>query len=149
MVKNTYSTVFTCQFLYSPPYRNCLLDVYTQVVAAHSLMSEDLTTWRCQPAPGPEEIVWSNLGLRSWERTARGWANWICFILLMMFYTIPVALVQGLLSLDSLGVSWVQDIPIVNSIITGILPSLVLNIFLAFVPKILAFMNKKAGMVSG
>jgi hypothetical protein len=33
-----------------------------QVVAANALMSEDLTAWRCQGAPGPDEIIWGNLG---------------------------------------------------------------------------------------
>lgn len=40
-----------------------------QVVAARTLMSEDLATWRCQGAPRAEEILWGNLGFRVWERT--------------------------------------------------------------------------------
>lgn len=43
-----------------------------QVVAARTLMSEDLSTWRCQGAPRAEEIVWQNLGFRVWERTGEG-----------------------------------------------------------------------------
>lgn len=33
-----------------------------QVVAGGALMSEDLTTWRCQAAPRVQEVLWSNLG---------------------------------------------------------------------------------------
>ena len=44
-----------------------------QVVGARTLMSEDLSAWRCQAAPRAEEIVWGNLGFRIWERSG-GWA---------------------------------------------------------------------------
>ena len=28
-----------------------------------------MSAWRCQPAPGPEEVYWPNLGYRLWERS--------------------------------------------------------------------------------
>jgi hypothetical protein len=43
------------------------------VVAARTLMSEDMSAWRAQAAPRAEELVWPNLGLRIWERSG-GWA---------------------------------------------------------------------------
>ena len=50
-----------------------------QVVAARTLMSEDLATWRCQGAPRAEEILWGNLGFRVWERTGGPvWASAHC-----------------------------------------------------------------------
>ena len=73
-----------------------------QVVAAGALMSEDLTAWRCQAAPRPQEIFWPNLGLRRWERSARGLGMWLAFFLLVAFFMIPVTAVQALLSTNSL-----------------------------------------------
>ena len=72
-----------------------------QVVAANALMSEDLSAWRCQAAPGPEEVLWPALRLRSWEVAARSAAMAAAFGLLAMFFLIPVAAVQGLLTLNS------------------------------------------------
>lgn len=118
-----------------------------QVVAADTLMCEDLSTWKTQPAPRPQEVVWSNLGMRQPERSSRGTTMWVAFILLTTFYLIPVAAIQALLA-TNVSVSFIQDIPIVSSIITAILPGLVLTIFLAVLPSIITMMNRWAGMIS-
>lgn len=69
-----------------------------QVVAADALMCEDLSTWICQAAPRPAEIVWPNVGMRARERSVRGRLMWAAFITLALFYLIPVAAVQALLA---------------------------------------------------
>jgi hypothetical protein len=43
-----------------------------QVVASRTLMSEDLSAWRCQAAPRAEEVQWGSLGFRIWERAGEG-----------------------------------------------------------------------------
>lgn len=73
-----------------------------QVGAVRSLMNEDLSTWRCQAAPRPSEIVWGNLGWRIWERAGRHLLMLAAFIALAFFFMIPVAAVQGLLTTNSL-----------------------------------------------
>jgi hypothetical protein len=118
-----------------------------QVVASGALMCEDLTAWRVEAAPRPEEIVWKNLGLRTWERSSRGDIMWISFIVLTLFFLIPVAAIQAILT-TNVSVSFIQDIPIVNSVITAILPSLVLTIFIAMLPPLITAMNRWAGMIS-
>lgn len=117
------------------------------MVAAKTLMAEDLTAWKCQPAPRPTEIVWSNLAMRSWERSGRSTLMWIAFIVLTLFYLIPVAAVQALVSTSSV-VGFIQKIPIVSSVITAMLPGIVLAIFIALLPPIITAMNRWAGMVS-
>lgn len=118
-----------------------------QVVASGALVCEDLSAWRCQAAPRPPEVVWSNLRMRAWERTTRGRTMWAAFTALTLFYLIPVAAVQALLSTNSL-LGFIQDIPIAASFITAILPGLVLTIFIALLPPIITAMNRFAGMVS-
>lgn len=118
-----------------------------QVQAANALMSEDLSTWRCQAAPRPSEIVWKNVGMRTWERSARTLLMWICFVLLAAFFMIPVTAVQAILTTNA-SVGFIQDIPFLDSIITAILPGLALTIFLAVLPPIIKAMNRFAGMVS-
>jgi Calcium-dependent channel, 7TM region, putative phosphate/Cytosolic domain of 10TM putative phosphate transporter len=119
----------------------------SQVVAAGAMMSEDLSAWRTQAAPRPDEVIWKNLGLRQWERSSRKAGMWVAFFLLMAFFMIPVTAVQALLSTNSL-VSFIQNIPIINSLVTAILPGLALIIFLALLPPILRLMRNVAGAVS-
>lgn len=59
--------------------------------------------------------------MRSWERSGRVTLMWISFFLLCAFFMIPVTAVQAILSTNSL-VSFIDKIPIVNSIITAIIP---------------------------
>jgi len=118
-----------------------------QVIASDVLMSEDLTTWRCQAAPRPQEILWKNLGLRTWERSSRNALMVTAFIALTIFYLIPVAAIQGLLATNSL-VGFINKIPIVASFITAILPGLVLAIFIALLPPIITLMNHWSGQLS-
>lgn len=119
----------------------------SQVVAARTLMSEDLATWRCQGAPRAEEILWGNLGFRVWERTGRSLAMWAAFWAMAAFFMIPVTAVQGLLTMNSF-LNFLNKIPIVGALVTGMLPGLALKIFLIIVPIIITIMNKWSGMVS-
>ena len=48
-----------------------------QVVSARTLMCEDLSAWTVLGAPGSDEVLWKNLGMRSWERSGEGGA-WVC-----------------------------------------------------------------------
>uniref|UniRef100_A0AAD5H1R9 ERD4-related membrane protein n=1 Tax=Chlorella ohadii TaxID=2649997 RepID=A0AAD5H1R9_9CHLO len=119
----------------------------SQVVAARTLMSENLGTWRCQGAPRAEEILWPNLGFRVWERTGRSLAMWAAFWAMAAFFMIPVTAVQGLLTMNSF-LNFLNKIPIVGALVTGMLPGLALKIFLIIVPIVITIMNKWSGMVS-
>lgn len=65
-----------------------------QVTAAHSLLHRDQSAWRCSPAPGPGEVVWPNVLLRAWERSARRLLALAAFAALTLFYLVPVTAVQ-------------------------------------------------------
>ena len=119
-----------------------------QVVASQVMMSEDLSTWLCKPAPQPQEILWDNLRMRAHERNIRQKIFTISFWALMLFFMIPVTAVQVLISTNSL-VGWLQTIPIASTLLTSILPGLALRLFLMFLPAILTLMLKKSGVISG
>lgn len=125
---------------------------YTQAVASTGLHSHDESIWKIQEAPGEEEIVWSNLRMRSWERTLRGAAMWALFVAMVLFYGIVCAAIQSLVNIKQLErtpvIKEIVKIPFVRSLLVGILPGLVLKIFLAILPMLLAIMNRFAGMVS-
>lgn len=119
-----------------------------QVVASQTMMSEDLSTWVCQAAPHPKEVLWGNLRMRSLERNIRNKIFTASFWALMLFYMIPVSAVQVLISTNSL-VGFLQTIPIASALLTGILPGLALRIFMIILPMILTAMLKAKGVISG
>lgn len=82
----------------SAPHR----DQLTATLAAASLHSCDETAWSISPAPAPVELVWSALGLRTWELGLRQLAVWGAFWCLVLFYAPVVALVQAPVNMDNL-----------------------------------------------
>eukprot|EP00879_Flechtneria_rotunda_P009450 GHRR01009893.1.p2 GENE.GHRR01009893.1~~GHRR01009893.1.p2 ORF type:complete len:191 (+),score=19.94 GHRR01009893.1:70-573(+) len=71
-------------------------------LAAASLHSYDETAWTINPAPAPQEIVWSNCGLRAWELSVRQLAVWAAFWVVVLFYAPVVALIQAPVNMDNL-----------------------------------------------
>jgi hypothetical protein len=69
--------------------------------AAAGMHSHDECAWRVQPAPGTDEIVWSNLGMRHWQRVVRNLAMWAAFVALLVFYLPVVAAIQAVVNLDN------------------------------------------------
>ncbi|KAI8468680.1 MAG: hypothetical protein J3K34DRAFT_426590 [Monoraphidium minutum] len=127
-------------------------DRYTQTLAATGLHAQDELAWRVQGAPGADEIIWGNLGLRYWSRITRTIAMWALFIAILVFYLPVVAAIQAVVNLENVrnvpGLGVITRIPFVTQVLQGIMPSLVLKIFLAILPMILNKMNRYAGMVS-
>lgn len=124
----------------------------TATVAATSLHALDETCWRAQPAPGSDEIVWRNLGLRHWQVVVRTLLMFLAFVGLLLLYLPVTAFVQAFVNLDNVskvpGLGTIARLPFVTQILKGILPSLVLKIFLALLPPVLAAMARFSGAKS-
>jgi hypothetical protein len=124
----------------------------TATVASTSLHSLDETCWRAQPAPGADEIIWKNLGLRHWQVVVRTLLMFLAFVGLLLLYLPVTAFVQSFVNLDNVskvpGLGTIARIPFVTQILKGILPSLVLKIFLAILPPVLAAMARFSGAKS-
>lgn len=125
---------------------------WAQVIAATSLHHHFQSFWQVQEAPDPEEVVWTNLNFRSWERYLRRYTIWTEFALLCVFFMVPVGLVQGMIQMDRLEntpvLGAIVTFPLVNGILKGIVPTLVLKLFLAFLPRILKRMSHWQGLIS-
>ncbi|KAL3134038.1 hypothetical protein ABBQ32_008470 [Trebouxia sp. C0010 RCD-2024] len=135
-----------------------------QVIASSSLLHHDQSAWAADAAPNSDELVWANLGWRSWERQVRFVAVWGAFVALALFYIIPITAVQGLINVRAVlhsgikssviaaestpGLRTVSNLPVINGLITSFLPSLILRIFLALLPNLLSFMSHVQGMTS-
>eukprot|EP00884_Botryococcus_braunii_P018963 jgi/Botrbrau1/5750/Bobra.0134s0023.2 len=123
-----------------------------QMVATTVLQDHDTSVWHNESAPGPDEVYWPNLRIRGWERTVRFWLVWAAFIAMALLFMIPVGAVQALLTISNLskipGINQAMSLPVVPSVISGILPTLALTIFLLLVPPILYLMAKVEGLKS-
>lgn len=83
-------------------------------------------------------------------RTYRSVLVYIVIIFLILFWAVPILAVQGIANLDKLAaikigskavfasiVNWIKTYPNLYAIISGLLPSLVLIMFNAFLPDII------------
>ncbi|KAF8065514.1 CSC1-like protein [Scenedesmus sp. PABB004] len=120
--------------------------------AATGLHSYDETAWRMEPAPEAGEVIWKNLSMRYKQRVVRSLLMWAAFIALLIFYLPLTAAIQAVVNLDNAravpGLSVITRLPFVTQVLQGVLPGLVLKIFLIVLPPILAAMARFEGKTS-
>ncbi|KAL6755733.1 hypothetical protein V8C86DRAFT_180281 [Haematococcus lacustris] len=90
--------------------------------------------------------------MRAWERTLRTMVLWGAYVALVLFFIIPVGIVQALIEVPRLAsvpvLGTIVNLPVIKQVLEGIVPGLVLLIFLALLPSLLAFMCRLSGCVS-
>nr|CAB3479445.1 unnamed protein product [Digitaria exilis] len=90
-------------------------------------------------APEPTDIIWKDLAIPFWRMAMYKLGVFLAAFLLTVFFTIPVTAVQGIVQFEKIK-RWfpparaVQLIPGLNSVVTGYLPSMILNGFIYLVP---------------
>ncbi|OEL15615.1 CSC1-like protein RXW8 [Dichanthelium oligosanthes] len=127
---------------------------YAALVASEILQTSNPMNWVANLAPEPEDVYWSNLWLPHKQLWIRRIATLIGSIVLMFLFLIPVTFIQGLSQLDQLQ----QSLPFLRGIlkkkyymtqlVTGYLPSVVLQIFLYAVPPIMMLFSTLEGPTS-
>ncbi|KAI9830632.1 MAG: hypothetical protein M1819_005442 [Sarea resinae] len=102
----------------------------------------------------PEEVIWSNLRILWWERVMRLIACTSFVVLLIIFWSIPVAVVGAISNINFLTsevhfLRFINDIPqVILGVVTGLLPSVLLSVLMSLLPIILRAMAKWGGDVS-
>lgn len=102
----------------------------------------------------PEEVIWSNLRIKWWERKLRYAAIITFVVLLIVFWAIPVAFVGLVSNIDQLRqgkpwLAWMYQIPpAIFGLISGLLPSVLLAVLMALLPVILRLAAKLGGAPS-
>lgn len=102
----------------------------------------------------PNEIIWKNLKLKKAEWKGRKFATTTFIVLLIIFWSIPVAVVGAISNINYLTnlvpfLSFINKIPSkILGIVTGLLPSVLLSVLMALVPIICRWMAKLGGAVS-
>jgi len=102
----------------------------------------------------PEEIVWSSLRLKWWERLVKITITTAFITALIIFWSIPVAVVGTISNINYLTcqlpwLGFINSIPsAILGVVTGLLPAVMLAILMAILPIILRFCAKIAGKPS-
>lgn len=93
----------------------------------------------------PEEIIWSNLGIRWWERIIRVVLSLVVVIALIIGWSAPVAFISGIsrsLALNTIpALRWLSFLDNVkgwsSGFVTGLLPAVLLSLVMLILPPFL------------
>ncbi|TGO11910.1 hypothetical protein BTUL_0098g00110 [Botrytis tulipae] len=102
----------------------------------------------------PHEIVWESLRMRWWERIMRNFAIQGFVACMVIFWSIPCALIGIISNINFLTtkipfLGWINKLPSsILGLLTGLLPALALTFLMALVPVILRHCARQAGIPS-
>lgn len=90
----------------------------------------------------PQEIIWSSLRLRWWERIVRRFLVQSAIAAMVVFWSIPAAIVGIISNVKYLSsfffLTWINDLPsVVLGLVSGLLPAVALSALMALVPYIM------------
>ncbi|KAF6171768.1 hypothetical protein GIB67_007289 [Kingdonia uniflora] len=122
-------------------------------IALHFQQSNDPTEWITEQAPEPRDVYWPFFSASFVQRWLWKFVVIVASTLLTLLFLIPVIFVQGLANLNQLEtylpfLKAVLTITIVTDLITGYLPSLILQLFLSFIPPIMKTFSSMQGYIS-
>ncbi|XP_058081973.1 CSC1-like protein HYP1 isoform X3 [Magnolia sinica] len=126
---------------------------YGAAIAVHIQQAINPMQWITEQAPEPNDVYWPFLS----STFLRIWISKLLVIVASIFLTviflIPVVFVQGLANLDQLEIllpflKRVLSITFVSQVVTGYLPSLILQMFLSFVSPIMKLFSSMQGYIS-
>ncbi|XP_028952047.1 CSC1-like protein At3g54510 [Malus domestica] len=122
-------------------------------LVVHSQQHSNPLLWITDDAPEPRDVSWRNLAIPVRLLPLCNFGVIVAASLLTIFFAIPVTAVQGIAKFEKLK-KWfppamaLQLIPGLSSVITGYIPSAVLNLFIYIVPFAMLGMAKLSGCIS-
>ncbi|XP_006650401.1 CSC1-like protein At1g10090 isoform X3 [Oryza brachyantha] len=126
---------------------------YAALIVSKILQTSNPMKWVTSLAPERDDVYWSNLWLPYRQLWLRRIATLLCSIVFMFLFLIPVTFIQGLTQLEQLQ----QRLPFlkgllkktyITQLVTGYLPSVILQIFLYTVPPTMMHFSTLEGPVS-
>ncbi|TXG56561.1 hypothetical protein EZV62_017874 [Acer yangbiense] len=126
---------------------------YGAAIPFHMQLSTNPTNWIAEQAPEPDDVFWPFFSTSFIKRWIYKLVVVVACILLTILFLIPVVLVQGLTNLSQLEIWFpilkgILTITFVSEVITGYLPSLILQLFLKIAPPIMEFLSSIQGYIS-
>uniref|UniRef100_A0A2C9WBC1 CSC1-like protein HYP1 n=1 Tax=Manihot esculenta TaxID=3983 RepID=A0A2C9WBC1_MANES len=122
-------------------------------IALHIQQGVNPTEWVVEQAPEPQDVHWPFFCASFIRRWIYELVAAVATVALTIMFLIPVVIVQGLANLNQLE-TWfpflkgILSLTVVSQLITGYLPSLILHLFLFFVPPIMIWFSSMQGYVS-
>ncbi|XP_010551412.1 PREDICTED: CSC1-like protein At1g69450 [Tarenaya hassleriana] len=125
---------------------------YGAAMALHMPQSINPTYWLTEPAPEPHDVHWPFISASFMQKWLSKIVIVVTFILLTVLFLIPVVVVQGLTNLTALEyffpfLKLFLTIKFVSQIVTGYLPSLILQMSLKVVPPVMEFLSSIQGHI--
>ncbi|XP_051128520.1 calcium permeable stress-gated cation channel 1-like [Andrographis paniculata] len=122
-------------------------------VCAQTQQTRDPTIWLTEWAPEPRDIYWNNLAIPYISLNVRRLIIAVAFFFLTFFFMIPITIVQSFANIEGIQkrlpfLTPIIDIGFIKSFVQGVLPGIVLKIFLIVLPTILMMMSKFEGFIS-
>ncbi|XP_062088288.1 calcium permeable stress-gated cation channel 1-like [Humulus lupulus] len=122
-------------------------------VCAQTQQTRNPTVWLTEWAPEPRDVYWQNLAIPYVSLKIRRLIMAVSFFFLTFFFMIPILAVQAFASIEGIEkrapfLKPIIEIEFIKSVIQGLLPGIVLKLFLIFLPTILMIMAKFEGFVS-
>ncbi|XP_010525100.1 PREDICTED: CSC1-like protein HYP1 [Tarenaya hassleriana] len=113
----------------------------------------DPTEWVTEMAPEPRDVHWPFFTASFVRRWISNVVVFVAFMTLIVLFIVPVLLVQGLANLHQLEIWFpflkgVLNIAVVSQVITGYLPSLILQFFLHMIPPVMLLLSSMQGFIS-
>ncbi|KAH0454567.1 hypothetical protein IEQ34_016491 [Dendrobium chrysotoxum] len=109
--------------------------------------------WITESAPEPKEVIWKNVTIPYHNLAIKKIAVFVAASILTIFFALPVTAIQGIVQFEKLQkwfppVRVAQLIPGLTSILTGYLPSAILNFFIYVVPNAMLALASLEGCIS-
>ncbi|KAF3444800.1 hypothetical protein FNV43_RR14493 [Rhamnella rubrinervis] len=122
-------------------------------IALHIPQGINPTQWIAERAPEPNDVHWPFFSTSFLKRWIFNILVVVACVSLTILFLIPVVIVQGLTHLDQLEIWFpflkgILKLAVVSQVITGYLPSLILQLFLSLVPPIMIMLSSVQGYIS-
>ncbi|KAF6159093.1 hypothetical protein GIB67_032710 [Kingdonia uniflora] len=126
---------------------------WAAAVCAQTQQSRNPTLWLTEWAPEPRDVYWNSLAIPFVSLTIRRLIIAVAFFFLTFFFMIPITFVQTLANIEGIekAAPWLKpviEVKFIKALIQGVLPGIVLKIFLIFLPTILMLMSKIEGVIA-
>lgn len=112
---------------------------------------------RIVPAPNPAGVVWENVDMSRNKRATRIMLVTAATTALIILWVVPMAFIASLTTLEALDL-WLKGldvlegtgahVPIVAGFVQGVIPALLISIFMSVLPLVMAYFSRLEGYIS-
>lgn len=102
----------------------------------------------------PNDLIWENVSMNKAVRVGKEKSATTMIVLLLIFWSIPVAVVGCISNINFLTdkvhfLRFINNCPkVILGLITGLLPTIMLSVLMMLVPVFIKFLGKKSGLLS-